>query len=181
MLYHCDALLPLPDRYLSPKFRQLSRSFWPYRLDRVLLLELAILLNTPGFYPLHVAHMLQWDRNILPRYGHHIATHYREEALEYVPANLSSIVLSDGRATLRAILDGHAHYGGTMPLYVTRYLQHRRDAGATSRVLAREFGTTPARIQRWWTADLFDPLTGAARPEHLLHKHKPLARIRRVI
>ena len=63
MLYHLDCLLPREDRYLSTKYRQLSRWFSPYRLPPAYAEEIRIFLRTPGFTPAQIGLMMLWDQN----------------------------------------------------------------------------------------------------------------------
>ncbi len=172
MKYHCDALLPKFERYSSFKFRRLSRYFNPYKVEKAYMLELAIFARTPGLNLNHVGLMLQWDRVMLETARTLIVPHYADEADAYTLENYASIAEDDGLKMLTAILDGNPHRAGTVPLHVTRYLQSRRRNGSSVAGLAREFGTTPARIQRWWTADIFDPLTGQPRDPSRLVGHR---------
>lgn len=172
MKYHCDALLPREERYSSWKFRRLSRYFNPYKVEKAHLLELTIFARTPGINLNHVGLMLQWDRVMLERARTLIIPHYAEEADQYTTLNYGSIDADDGHRMLISILDGNPYRAGTVPLHVTRYLQARRRRGSSIAGLAREFGTTPARIGRWWTADIFDPLNGQPRDPQSLRGHR---------
>lgn len=177
--YHCDALLPTEERYLSPKYRLLSRWFNPYKLHPAHADELRIFMQTPGLLHVHVRHMMQWDHNGLANARLLLTVKQPDPTL--LLNNAASITLDDGRAMLVALLDGKPDFAHAPPLQVTRYLQHRRRYRATATELADEFKTTPARIRRWWRADIFDPLSGKPRPAHTLHRNRPIMRSKRRI
>jgi hypothetical protein len=168
MKYHCDALLPRNERYSSFKFRRLSRKFNIRKQEKAHLLELTIFALTPGLNLNHVGLMMHWDNLRLHYVRTIVVPHYAVEAQHYTHDNYASITLDDGRAMLQSILDGKPNRAGTMPMHVTRYLQSRRLRGATAKSLAEEFNTTPARISRWWSADIFDPLSGLPRDPHTM-------------
>jgi hypothetical protein len=138
--------------------------------DPAHLEELAIFFHTPGLANAHVGAMMHWDSNAMLKARRYLPT--PDPAL--VQKNAESITLEDGGLMLRAILDGKSDFAHAPPLHVTRYLQARRQKRATSIQLAREFNTTPARIKRWWRADVFDPLSGRPRPRHLLRRNRPI-------
>lgn len=172
MIFDCDALLPATERYLSHKFRTLSRRFDPYKLPHAYAEELCILMSTPGLAHVHVRHMLHWDAETLG--FARLLLNAKPVDPTLIEKNAMSISLDDGRAMLQSLLDGHPNFAHAPPMHVTRYLQYRRKRGAKSFELAEEFRTTPARIKRWWTADVFDPLSGQARPQHTLRRNKPI-------
>lgn len=172
MKYQCDALLPIEARYTSWKFRRLSRWFDPYRQEKALLLELTIMALTPGFRVQHLYPMFHWEGNAQHLVNHLIIPEYRDEAMQYTAENARSITEQDGHDMLVAALDSHPEKMGSVPLYVTRYLQSRRKNGATAAGLAREFNVSASRITRWWLADEFNPLTGQRHDEAVLHRNR---------
>lgn len=157
---------------MSTKYRQLSRGFDPYKLHPAEADEIRIFMSTPGLLHVHVRHMMQWDHNALT--AARMLLSVKEADPELCHANAASVTLADGCAMLRALLDGHREFAHAPPLYVTRYLQAQRSRGAKAKDLAKFFGTTPDRIKRWWSADIFDPLSGRPRPRHLLRRNKPI-------
>ena len=171
MIYHCDALLPTAERYLSHKFRTLSRWFDPYKIEPAYAEELRIFMSTPGLAHVHVRHMMHWDHNALAHARVLLKAKQPDPTL--VQKNAESISLEDGRAMLVSLLDGKPDYAIYAPMHVTRYLQHRR-SHSTAIQLAEEFGTTPARIRRWWSQDVFDPLSGQLRPREQLRRNRPI-------
>lgn len=172
MKYDCDALLPREDRYLSEKYRWLSRYFDIYKSPKAYLLELTILATTPGFKIVHLASLMQWDMQMLNAAAYTIVPHYEAEAAEFTQINAASITEADGKAILLSMLDAKHPRMRTVPLYATRYLQSQRKIGRTATDVARELGTTPTRVIRWWSLDEFDPLSGAPRRPDELYKHK---------
>lgn len=172
MIYHCDALLPAEARYLSQKYRDLSRYLNIYKIEPAYAEELCIFMSTPGLAHVHVRHMLHWDAQSLM--NARILLKAKPVDPTLVQRNAESITLDDGRAMLVSLLDGKPGYSQYPPLAVTRYLQHRRKH-ASAVELAEEFRTTPARIRRWWLADVFDPLSGRMRPRHSLSRNRPIA------
>lgn len=156
MLYDCDAL-HLNER--TEKWRILNALQVPVvRHFPDLLMELAIFMHTPGLFDYHVAHMMGWDlNNKLPK-ARRICP--KPDPL-HVRNNANSITTRDGHAMLLALLRARPNYKGAVPLYVTRYLQSRREP---AQILAREFGTTVLRIRTWRRANIFNPLTGEPWP-----------------
>jgi hypothetical protein len=166
--YSCDITLPAEHRYLSEKFRVLSRHLEIYRLPLAYALELAALMHTPGITDLQLRIMFHWNQHDLAA-ARILAEHYAERVQDMARENAASITEDDGRALLQAMLDAKPRHAHSVPLYCTRYLQAQRRRGAKPRHLAAQFNTTSARISRWWRADLFDPLSGKLRPKSLPH------------
>lgn len=162
MPYMCDALLPLEERYASLKYRRLSRSFDPYRQDTADLVEARALLITPGILPIHAYALMRWTYRMNERLK--LLEQLDDLARPLAQANAMAASVEDGEAMLRTILQNRPEWGRTVPMWSTRYLQTMRRRGASVRALAGHFGVAEWKVQRWWAADEFDPLTGLPHP-----------------
>jgi hypothetical protein len=138
MLYHCDALLPVAERYSSTKFRRLSRRFYAHRLDAGDRLELASFLAVvPVRWSKWIFH---WDR-----IGLWQAKLIPPAPQDFANANFGSVTLEDGLAVLQAMKDGGWTYGG-LPWIVRMSILGLRDAKMTHKEIAELTGLTDSRV-----------------------------------
>lgn len=170
MIYDCDICQPAEQRYLSEKFRLLSRRIDPYKLPLAYADELRILMRTPGITHRHLRHMFHWTPFYLKQAQ--LLLEAKEPPEDLVLKNLHSITLEDGRFMLEAILDGRPNYSYFVPLHSTRYLRSLKGKHK-AQAIAERFRTTPDRIRRWWGADMFHPLTGALREPGTTRRNRP--------
>ena len=171
MPYMCDSLLPAEERFASMKYRRLSRWFDPYKQLPDELIELRAMLLTPGLLRPHVFALMNWNRGMAPYLK--VLDQLDDQALPLAQENAKGVDEADGEAMLKTILGNFPNWSRSVPLWSTRYLQARRRRGASVAVLVDEFRTTPARLKRWWLADMFDPLTGLPRPAGSVARSRP--------
>ena len=162
------------------KYRRLSRWFNVYYQLPDELRECRAFMTTPGILPLHLVGLMKWPQ---PFQNHlQLLEELDDDPIvqEMRHANIVGVDQADGEAMLRTMLTNYPSWGRSVPLWATRYLQARRRRGAGARELAREFNTLEHRIRRWWSADMFDPLTGLPRPAGTVSRSKPLPMGKRV-
>jgi hypothetical protein len=145
MIFHSDALLPTAERYASPKFRRVARTFNAYDLDYGDALELVAFLGVlPVYFSRHVFH---WkgtgiaNANLL--LGHESLV---KDAQPFVEDNLQRIDEGDGLMMLTAMIDGGWSRGKT-PVWSRRALQAGWDRGESAAAQAKAVGLTRDQIQ----------------------------------
>lgn len=158
MKYHCDLLLPKGERYISPKFRALRGSFDPYKVEPAYLIELMILMWTPGFDSKHVATAFRWNQKFAEKMGE-LRSEYAHRADDGM-ANAVSMEVGDGLAFLRAMLDGRPKFVGSVPLWVSRDLMDLRKRGQSCLKIGQILGVSGDRVRTWSRGGWFDPLSG---------------------
>ena len=172
MPYSCDSILPQEQRYASLKYRHARLIRDPYRYTRGELIEIRAFQLTPGMTRECLDILLKWPRDVQD-YMLDPLKELDAEAAPFAEQNYLQATSEDGHAMLKAILEHRPNFGRYLPLYCVRYLQGRRTTAAK---LAEEFNTTVARITRWRTQDIHDPLTGVLRDPNLVRRGKPVHR-----
>lgn len=138
--YSCDALLPTAERFASPKFRRLARSFNPYKLDYAEAVELVAFLD---MVPLAAAKFIfMWEKGL---WGIEAARKLVEHppliegAQPLIAANRAVVGLDDGLMVLSAMREG-GWRRGSVPEVVTQACQELRKRGWTLQEIADECG-----------------------------------------
>lgn len=152
------------ERWNSPKFMTVCNWFEASLIEEAYRVELAILMLTPGFTFWHMQIFFGWDMH-----GNKSATDILAHeptlnaARPYVSENLLSIQAEDGLWMIRTILEARGFHKGSVPLWVTMWINERLRRGDDAKAIAEEIGkgsVTAAKVRAWGRANQFDPLTG---------------------
>lgn len=138
--FDCDALLPIEQRFVSQKFRRLSRFIYPRKLDWGDAAELVAFTQFLGGTK-YATPIFGWGARSVYNVGKLLT--YRElleDAKPLLDQNLAQVQAEDGFAVLRA-LQQNGWKEGQLPVWVKQALmEEHHQTGITTREQAEKHG-----------------------------------------
>ena len=143
MRFTCGATLPTAQRYSDPRFRRVSRRFYPRKVGEFECIELAAFLHV---VPIRWARWIfQWDRYGL-RAADYVLRNFQEAAEPFADENVRAMDVADGLAVVRGMQDGGWRHG-KLPDLSRNALFELRDAGLSAKEIAALAGLTVNQVE----------------------------------